>query len=132
MTVGPVRMPLQEVAPLLKELMIDPIELRRAQHVALTTFRCRHGTAPPDLRKKLKMDAQQEAPQESMCHIARPQPLEQFLFPIVLPLFETLFPMNFKKQVLLFVLKGSTWNCYQILILPMLWILQSIVLNTKS
>ena len=38
----------------LKELMIDPIEQRWAQHVAVTTFRCRHGTAPPDLRKKLK------------------------------------------------------------------------------
>ena len=42
------------VAPLLKELMIDPIEHRWAQHVAVTTFRCRHGTAPPNLRKKLK------------------------------------------------------------------------------
>ena len=44
----------EDVAPLLKELMIDPIEHRWAQHVAVTTFRCRHGTAPPDLRKKLK------------------------------------------------------------------------------
>ena len=44
----------EDVAPLLKELMIDPIEHRCAQHVAVTTFRCRHGTAPPDLRKKLK------------------------------------------------------------------------------
>ena len=26
------------------------------------------------------MDAQQEAPQETMCHIALPQPLEQYLF----------------------------------------------------
>ena len=78
------------------------------------------------------MDAQQEAPQETMCHIALPQPLEQYLFPIVLPLFGTLFPMNYKKQVLLIVLKGSTWNCYQILILPMLWTLRSIVLITKS
>ena len=39
----------EDVAPLLKELMIDPIEHRWAQHVAVTTFRCR-----PDLRKKLK------------------------------------------------------------------------------
>ena len=74
------------------------------------------------------MDAQQEAPQETMCHIALLQPLEQCLFPIVLPLFGTLFPLNYKKQVLLIVLKGSTWNCYQILILPMLWTLRSIVL----
>ena len=84
----------EDVAPLLKALMIDPIEHRWAQHVAVTTFRCRHGTAPPDLRKKLKsvdMDAQQEAPQETMCHIALLQPLEQYLFPIVLPLFGTLF-----------------------------------------
>ena len=46
----------EDVAPLLKALMIDPIEhsCRWAQHVAVTTFRCRHGTAPPDLRKKLK------------------------------------------------------------------------------
>ena len=42
------------------------------------------------------------------CHIALPQPLEQYLFPIVLPLFGTLFPTNYKKQVLLIVLKGST------------------------
>ena len=44
----------EDVAPLLKELMIDHIEHRWAQHVAVTTFRCRRGTAPPDLRKKLK------------------------------------------------------------------------------
>ena len=44
----------EDVAPLLKELMIDPVEHRWAQYVAVTTFRCRHGTAPPDLRKKLK------------------------------------------------------------------------------
>ena len=44
----------KDVAPLLNELMIDQIEHRWAQHVAVTTFRCRHGTAPPDLRKKLK------------------------------------------------------------------------------
>ena len=44
----------EDVAPLLKALMIDPIEHRWVQHVAVTTFRCRHGTAPPDLRKKLK------------------------------------------------------------------------------
>ena len=44
----------EDVAPLLKALMIDPIEHRWAQHVVVTTFRCRHGTAPPDLRKKLK------------------------------------------------------------------------------
>ena len=43
-----------------------------------------------------------------MCHIALLQPLEQYLFPIVLPLFGTLFPMNYKKQILLIVLKGST------------------------
>ena len=49
------------------------------------------------------MDAQQEAPQETMCHIALLQPLEQYLFPIVLPLFGTLFPMNYKKQVLLII-----------------------------
>ena len=29
--------------------MIDPMEHRWAQHVAVTTFRCRHGTAPPDI-----------------------------------------------------------------------------------
>ena len=38
----------------LKEMMIDPIAHRWAQHFAVTTFRCRHGTAPPNLRKKLK------------------------------------------------------------------------------
>ena len=54
------------------------------------------------------MDAQQEAPQETMCHIALPQPLEQYLFPIVLPLFGNLFLTNYKKQVMLIVLKGST------------------------
>ena len=52
----------KDVTPLLKELMIDPIEHRWAQHGTVTTFRCRHGTAPPDLRKKLQrawtMDAQ--------------------------------------------------------------------------
>ena len=36
----------EDVGPLLKELMIDQIEHRWAQHVAVTTFRCRHGTAP--------------------------------------------------------------------------------------
>ena len=41
----------EDAAPLLKKLMIDH---RWAQHVAVTTFRCRHGTAPPDPRKKLK------------------------------------------------------------------------------
>ena len=41
--------------------------------------------------------------------------------------------LTYKKQVLLIiVLKGSTWNCYQILILPMPWTLRSIVLITKS
>ena len=44
----------------------------------------------------------------TMCHIALPQPLEQYLFPIVLPIFGTLFPTNYKKQVLLIVFKGST------------------------
>ena len=205
----------EDVAPLLKELMIDPIEHRWAQHVAVTTFRCRYGTAPPDLRKKLKSvdhgrttrgtsgnyypgqkkrtiieirgeknavprviscsirrDQRRASPirdcprllpcadrawssmishveqrsfrcesrgwfffffgQGSMCHTALPQPLEQYLFPIVLPLFGALFPTKYKKQVLLIVLKGSTWNCYQILILPMLWTLRSIVIITKS
>ena len=51
------------------------------------------------------MDAQQEAPQNTMCHNALPQSLEEYLSPIALPLFGTFFPMNYKKQVLLFLLK---------------------------
>ena len=102
------------ITPLLKELMIDPVEHRWAQHGAVTTFRCRHGTVPPDLRKKLKSVDHGRTTAERrlrklrlICHVALPQPLEQHLFPIALPLFETLFPMNYKKRVLLFVLKGS-------------------------
>ena len=99
-------------------------------------FRCRHGTAPPDLRKKLKsVDHGRTTRGASGNYVpfrsSSTSGTVSFSL-IVLPLFGTLFPTNYKKQVLLIVLKGSTWNCYQILILPMLWTLRSIVLITKS
>ena len=123
----------EDVAPLLKALMIDPIEHRWAQHVAVTTFRCRHGTAPPDLRKKLKsVDHGRTTRGASGNYV----PYRSFStsgtvsFSNRAPLIWNSLPNL--KQILLIVLKGSTWNCYQIPILPMLWTLRSIVLITKS
>ena len=104
----------EDVAPLLKDLMIDPIaNTDGAQHVAVTTFRCGHGTAPPDLRKKLKSvdhgrTITRGASGNYVPFRSSSTSGTVYRFPIVLPLLGTLFPMNYKKQVLLIVLKGST------------------------
>ena len=101
----------EDVAPLLKELMIDPIEHRQAQRVAVTTFRCSHGTAPSDLWKRLKsVDHGRTTRGASGNYVpyrsSSTSGAVSFSNRAPGPLFGTLFPMNYKKQVLT-CFKGS-------------------------
>ena len=125
----------EDVAPFLKKLMIYPIEHRWAQHVAVTTFRCRHGTAPPDLRKKLKsVDHGRTTRGASGNHVPYRSSSTQ-------PFWNSIFFQSCSPYLVLSYLsyleEAGSVNCFkrlylQLLSEPMLWTLRSIVLITKS